>query len=150
MVLDDASGAVEVSIFNEVFERHRAIIREDELLVLQVKVSKDDYSGGQRVVAERVLDLVLARQEFGKRFRIRLNGLADGIKLKSALESHVIGAAAGVTLAESSSLPVVVEFANGDARCSVELGAPWRVKPRDELFQLVQQQLHPIEVVVEY
>ena len=71
MVLDDASGAVEVSIFNEVFERHRAIIREDELLVLQVKVSKDDYSGGQRVVAERVLDLVVARQEFGKRLRIR-------------------------------------------------------------------------------
>ncbi len=150
MVLDDASGAVEVSIFNEVFERHRAIIREDELLVLQVKVSKDDYSGGQRVVAERVLDLVVARQEFGKRLRIRLNGIADGIKLRSALQGHVVSSGQGAGVNETSSLPVVLEYANGDARCAVELGAPWRVKPREELFLLVQQQLHPIEVVVEY
>ena len=36
----------------------------------QAKVTKDDYSGGQRVVAERLLDLTAARQEFGKRVRV--------------------------------------------------------------------------------
>lgn len=156
LTLDDASACVEVSLFNEVFEKHRSILREDELLVLQVKVSKDEYSGGQRVVADRVLDLVSARQEFGKRLRIRLNGVADGLRLRHALENHlapqpreglVMAAAAE---GPANSLPVVVEYANQEARCSVELGDPWRVKPREELFALVRRELHPLEVLVEY
>ena len=153
IMLDDGSAALEVSVFNEVFEKYRNIIREDEMLVLQVKVSKDDYSGGQRVVAERVLDLLAARQEFGKRLMIRLNGIADGLKLKQALHGHLLqplSQSLSQPLSDSEPLPVVLEYGNGNARCMVELGAPWRVRPRDELLTAVQEQLHPLEVLVEY
>ena len=145
VMLDDGSAAVEISIFNEVFERYRAIIREDELLVMQVTVRNDEYSGGQRVAADRILDLVAARQEFGKRLLIRLNGLADGSRLRNAIQPYLL---AGTI--ETHALPVRVEYGNDEGRCSIELGAGWRVRPHDDLIAAVRAGLHPQDVVVEY
>src|SRR5699024_12088384 len=51
-MLDDGTAQVEVSIFNEVFEAHRAMLREDQLVVICGKVSHDDYTGGLRVRSE--------------------------------------------------------------------------------------------------
>ena len=45
VALDDGEAQVEVAVFNEVYERHRDILREDQLLLIEGKVSKDDYSG---------------------------------------------------------------------------------------------------------
>ena len=40
---------------------------------VQGRVVKDEYSGGQRITAERVCDLPEARAQFAKRLRVRLN-----------------------------------------------------------------------------
>jgi len=145
VVLDDGSGAVEVTVYNETWEKHRALIREDELLVIQAKVSRDDYSGGQRVVADRILDLTAARQEFGKRLLIRMNGHAQAGALRAAMQPFVCSGEP-----ESAAIPVVVEYGNADARCAVELGADWRVRPQDDLFAEVRRQAGAAAVVVEY
>ncbi|MFT4102593.1 MAG: DNA polymerase III subunit alpha [Burkholderiaceae bacterium] len=146
VTLDDGSEAIEVPIFNEAYEKYRSIIRDDELLVMQVKVSKDDYSGGQRVMVDRILDLVGARREFGKRVLIRLNGVADGRLLRDAIspwvspqDEHNIG-----------GLPVVVEYASAMARCALVLSDAWRVRPADDLLASVRDQLHPQVVAVEF
>ncbi|MEK9776772.1 MAG: DNA polymerase III subunit alpha, partial [Quisquiliibacterium sp.] len=145
IMLDDASGTHEVSVYNEVFERYRPLIREDELLVIQVKVSRDDYSGGLRVVAERILDLTGARQEFGKRLRITLNGVAQAGRLRQAIEPFVAAAQS-----ESQAMPVVVEYMNAQGSCTVELGENWRVRPQDDLLLEVRELLHARLVAVEY
>ena len=44
-------------MFNEVFERHREWLKEDRLLLVEGKVSKDDYSGGLRVMVDKLFDL---------------------------------------------------------------------------------------------
>ncbi|HWS74167.1 MAG TPA: DNA polymerase III subunit alpha [Quisquiliibacterium sp.] len=145
VMLDDGSGAVELTLYNETFERYRTLIRDDELLVIQAKVSRDDYSGGQRVVAERVLGLTEARQEFGKRLLIRLNGLAEAGLLRNVIQRYVPGGAD-----DGSAMPVVVEYGNADARCAVELGADWRVRPQEDLIVEARSRLHAQDVAVEY
>jgi DNA polymerase-3 subunit alpha len=145
VVLDDGTAAVEVSVYNEAFERYRSLIRDDELLVIQVKVSRDEYSGGHRVVADRVLDLTAARQEFGKRLRIRLNGLAEAGALRKAIQPYV---PAGQP--DAPAMPIVVEYGNAAGRCAVELGADWRVRPQEDLLAEVRLRLHPQSVDVEY
>ena len=50
---------------------------------------RDDYSGGQRVIADRVLDLTGARQEFGKRLLIRLNGFAEAQALRKVIQPYL-------------------------------------------------------------
>ncbi|MFN3715799.1 MAG: DNA polymerase III subunit alpha, partial [Thiobacillus sp.] len=74
LLLDDASGQVEVTIFNELYEQHRAVLREDALLVIEGKVSRDDYSGGLRVTADHIYDLAGARTRFAQGLRIVCNG----------------------------------------------------------------------------
>jgi DNA polymerase-3 subunit alpha len=145
VTIDDGSAAVEVSVFNELYESQRRLIRDDELLVVQARVSRDDYTGGQRAVAERLLDLVGARQEFGKRLRIRLNGIADGKLLRGAIAPYAVGEGA-----DRQAIPVVVEYGNGSAVCMVELGDGWRVRPHDELLGAIDGALHPAELAIEY
>jgi DNA polymerase-3 subunit alpha len=148
VVLDDGSAALEVTVFNEVFERHRALIRDDELLVIHAKVSKDDYSGGQRVTADRVLDLTGARQEFGKRLLIRLNGFAEAGVLRDVIKPYLPPPSADP--APPAAMQVVVEYGNTRARCAVELGQTWRVRPQDDLLAQVRERLHPQSVAIEY
>ncbi|HOA95486.1 MAG TPA: DNA polymerase III subunit alpha, partial [Quisquiliibacterium sp.] len=148
VVLDDGSAALEVTVFNEVFERHRALIRDDELLVIHAKVSKDDYSGGQRVTADRVLDLTGARQEFGKRLLIRLNGFAEAGVLRDVIKPYLPPPSSDP--APPPAMQVVVEYGNAHARCAVELGRTWRVRPQDDLLAQVRERLHPQSVAIEY
>ncbi|HRO60629.1 MAG TPA: DNA polymerase III subunit alpha [Burkholderiaceae bacterium] len=145
VTLDDGSGKLEVSVFNELYDAHRRQIRDDELLVVYGKISKDDYTGGQRVVAERILDLVGARQEFGKRLRIRLNGTADSAVLRGAIAPFAIGERRDVP-----ALPVVLEYGNRQAACAIELGEHWRVQPHDDLIGAIRDMLRPVETAIEY
>src|SRR5690606_13980065 len=73
-VLDDGTAQVEVSVFNELLEQHRNRLREDQLLIVQGKVSYDEYSGGMRIVADALYDLQLAREARARALRITLNG----------------------------------------------------------------------------
>jgi DNA polymerase III alpha subunit len=59
-------GMIEVSVFNELFEAERAKIVTDEVLVVEGKVSYDDFSGGNRVVADKLMTLGEARARFAR------------------------------------------------------------------------------------
>ena len=89
---------VEVSVFNELFEAERAKIVTDEVLLVEGKVSYDDFSGGNRVVADRLMTLGEARARYAKHLLIRLNGGADARRLKSCspLRSRAGGRAAAL------------------------------------------------------
>ena len=78
--LDDGTSLLEVSVFNEIFEAEREKIKEDEVLIVEGKVQKDDFAGeGKvRVIAERLLTLADARGRFARHLRLSLNGKASG------------------------------------------------------------------------
>ena len=84
-VLDDGTAQVEISVFNELYEKHRNRLREDQLIIVQGKVSNDDYSGGMRIVADQLYDLQLAREARAKSLRVKLNGGADAARLRQLL-----------------------------------------------------------------
>ena len=48
------------------------------------------------------------------------------------------------------AMQVVVEYGNAHARCAVELGRTWRVRPQDDLLAQVRERLHPQSVAIEY
>ena len=141
LMLDDGSAGLEVPLYNELYEKHKSIVREDELLVLQAKISKDDYSGGFRINVDRVLDLGQARQEFGKALRIRMNespASFDGPGLKTALSPFL------------GSLPVILDIQDACGACSLQLGDAWRVRADPALVHEIRQRLRPASVDIEY
>ena len=51
---------------------------------------------------------------------------------------------------QNGGLPVVVEYTSSCARCAVQLGEAWRVRPAQDLLTSVAAQLGSQRVAVEY
>ncbi len=137
--LDDGDALVEVSVFNELFEAERGKIVTDELLLVEGKVSYDDFSGGNRVVADRLLTLGEARARFARHLLLRLNGGAEARRLKAMLTPFVPGSA-----------PVRLHYRNERAQCELNLGEAFRVRLDDALLAELREWLRPENVEIVY
>jgi DNA polymerase-3 subunit alpha len=126
VMLDDGTAQVEISVFNELLDKHRDKLKEDALLVVAGRVQRDDFSGGFRVTAEELLDLDSLRARFASRLRLAMNGLADARRLQQMLAPY---RASG-----SGACQVVVSYRNAQAACDVALGEAWRVRPDSRLL----------------
>jgi DNA polymerase-3 subunit alpha len=142
VMLDDGSAQVEISVFNELFEKHREKLKEDSLLIVAGKVQNDDFSGGLRVTAEDLLDLAAVRGRYAARLRIALNGQADARRLQQALAPY---RASG-----QGACQVVVSYSNATAACELMLGDAWRVRPDAQLIDDLGTWLTPDSVEVIY
>ncbi|MGA7180155.1 MAG: DNA polymerase III subunit alpha [Thiobacillaceae bacterium] len=141
VLLDDGTSPLEVVVFSETLEAHRDWLKEDELLIVEGKVSRDDYSGGLRVTADKVFDLNSARTHFARELRLTCNGHSKGAKLKELL---------GPYLSQKEGCPVRIAYHNGQATCEVSLGSSWRVKLHDRLIESLGQWLESDAVQVVY
>jgi DNA polymerase-3 subunit alpha len=158
--LDDGTAAVEIALFNEIYEQSRSVLRDDELLIVAGRVSRDDYSGGWRLSADRVMDLATARQENARALRLRMNGGSDAVRLKTLLDPFRVAArdlrADGVFTADDEAplpprgCPVEVEYHNRSARCAVRLGDAWRIRPDEALLVELRRWLSDTGVEIRY
>jgi DNA polymerase III subunit alpha len=142
VMLDDATAQVEISVFNELFEKHRDKLKEDALLIVSGKVQDDQFSGGLRVLAEDLLDLDTLRNRYGARLRISMNGGADAKRLQQVLAPY---RATG-----TGACLVIVSYGNGKGACEVVLGESWRVRPDTKLIADLGAWLTPdnVELVI--
>ena len=145
--IDDGTTLLEVSVFNEVFEAERAKIRDDEVLIIEGKVQRDDFAGeGKvRVIAERLLTLAEARGRFARHLRLSLNGQASANpqaaaqRLRAVLAPYTPG-----------NCPVRVAYRNAEAVCELTLGENNRVRLEDELLASLGDWLSSENVRVDY
>ncbi|MBN3846182.1 DNA polymerase III subunit alpha [Paraburkholderia sp. Ac-20342] len=90
-LLDDGTGQCEVTVFNEVFEEHKQLFKEDELLVVQGMARNDAFTGGIRFTVDTVMDLGRARCRYADSVKVQMNGNADALALRRVLEAHCAG-----------------------------------------------------------
>jgi DNA polymerase-3 subunit alpha len=138
VMLDDATAQVEISVFNELYERHREKLKEDALLIVSGKVQDDQFSGGLRVLAEDLLDLDGLRARYAARLKISMNGGADAKRLQQVLAPYRASGA--------GACQVVVSYGNGKGACEVVLGETWRVRPDRKLISDLGAWLAPENV----
>ncbi|MDE3010470.1 MAG: DNA polymerase III subunit alpha [Pseudomonadota bacterium] len=108
--LDDGSAKIEVTVFAELFDRVRALIREDQLLVVEGKPQLDGFTGGIRLAADQLYDLAGARARFARALAIRFGARDDPAELGRLLAAHRPGAT-----------PVRVHYQAATAGCQIEL-----------------------------
>jgi DNA polymerase-3 subunit alpha len=146
VMLDDGTAQLELSVFNELFEKHRDKIKEDRLLVVQGKVQRDEFINGLRVTAEDVLDLAAMRTRFSARLRIAMNGGTD----KTRDPKRLMDMLAPYRAAGEGGCPVLIHYENAGASCDVALGDAWRVRPDDLLIGELSAWLSPEAVQFQY
>jgi len=148
--LADDSGRFEIVTFREVFEKHRQKLKEDELLVLEVRlraararvVNGEGDSGpdfGMRIEALNVLDLAEARNRFARGVKITCNGASSGNRLREVLAPY-----------RSGRCPVSIVYSNRDASCEIDLGEAWRVNLHEDLIKSLGEWFSPENVRIVY
>jgi DNA polymerase-3 subunit alpha len=143
VTLDDGAGSAEVVVFNETFDAVRALLREDQLVIVEARVmqrgGEDGQAQGLRVVAEAVHDLAAIRRRYAKALRLACNGGADAGKLAEL-----------ITPFRNGTCPIVVEYTNHGVGGELELPDAWSVNLDDPLLLRLQEWLAPENVRVVY
>ena len=154
MIIDlgDGTARQEVFVYPEVFEKYRDIVKEDSVLVMEVKVrlvrraaDEEGETAALRINAEKICDLATARTRFARAVRLSMNGEASSAgaagaqKLKNLLAPYRNGAC-----------PVAVRYRNDAASVEMRLGDDWRVSLDDRLLASLEEWLRPENVEVIY
>jgi DNA polymerase-3 subunit alpha len=137
--LDDGSARVEATVFNELFEASRNLLKEDALLIVEGRPQHDEFTGGIRIAADKVMDLATARQHLARGVRLVCNGGSDGARLRELLAPY-----------RNGGVPVSVVYSNLEAECRIELGEAWRVRLDDTLIRTLGEWLQPENVQILY
>ncbi|MDX8380157.1 MAG: DNA polymerase III subunit alpha [Gallionella sp.] len=139
ITLDDGSAQIELTVFNEEYEKSRQWIKEDELLVVQGKASLDEYSGNVRVSGEELFDFAQARTRFCHHLLLKCDAHTQLAPLTETLKPWGEG-----------ECKVLIDYRNGVATCRLKLGELWQVTLTDELLKALYLVLQPENVQIIY
>ncbi len=145
VTLDDAVARVEVVVGSDLLNQYAHLIKEDSLLIIEGRVSFDEFSGGNRVNVRKLFDLATARSTHASMLKLSCNGQSNAIKLTNILKPYC-----KKTNPEQKMCPVKIEYHNGQAQTSLMLGEAWRVALHDDLLQHLQAWLSVDNVKILY
>ncbi|HWU34765.1 MAG TPA: DNA polymerase III subunit alpha [Methylovorus sp.] len=146
VTLDDATSRIEIVVGNELLNQSQHLLKEDALVIVEGRVSNDDFSGGLRVNARKVYDLAAARSANASLLKISCNGQADAGRLREILAPYCRQGGEE----DRRHCAVKIEYHNGSARVELMLGEQWRVELHDELLSNLKGWLSEDNVKILY
>jgi DNA polymerase-3 subunit alpha len=136
LVLDDRTGRIEVTLFDEQAQQYRDLLVRDALVLVEGALRFDDFSNAWRIAGKRIQLLDSLREKQARRLVLRWpEGAQCGAQqFIPRLQAALAGSRPG-------PCEVLVRYRGDSARCLLALGADWAIKPTpalmDELESLV-------------
>ena len=144
VTLDDGHGSVEIMVYNETFDSVRALLREDQLVIAEVKVTQrmteDGEAQGLRVIAENIYDLATIRQQAREGAEARVQ--------RQRVGGHARGDPAAVPPGRQADHRRAIATTASAAKSM--LSEDWRVNLDDALIERLREWLAPENVQVVY
>jgi DNA polymerase-3 subunit alpha len=145
---DDMSEHIEAVVGEDLLDKVRDVLREDELLVVQGKVQPDRFAGGLRLNVQQLWDLPAARARFGRYLAVAVNGgvppVADVVKQWPVRR---VTTDQGTT---TLGLPVRLAIERADAVAELDLGDEGRFWPSDEALARWKALAHGGQAAIVY
>jgi len=141
-VLDDGSGRIELSVYADVYEKHKAKIFKDAVLVAEGEVQQDDYNGALKMKVGAMYTMDDARRRYADCLQIEVNGDASADlahRLRRLLAPY-----------RQNACPVAIAYRSRAAEGRIVLGPDWRVAPSDELLQSLRNEFGAGHVGLHY
>jgi DNA-directed DNA polymerase III PolC len=140
IVLDDATAQVELMVFSELYDRKRALLKEDALVCVNGRVRFDEFNQRLSISADDVMDLAEARARAQAALRIEVEAGASGAATAAQLASVL--APYRVTNGEAAGgCRIVVSYTNGVGCADIPFSEDWRVRPDEALLADLKSQL---------
>ena len=127
LILDDRTGRLEVSLFEETFQQHRDIIVKDAILVVDGSLRYDDFIEAWRVQAKSLMDIDRARERFARRLWLKWPAAFDGPSGMNRFEEMLKPYTRG-----PCGVSVVINRSDFSGR--LNLGDAWSIRPTRELL----------------
>ncbi|WP_278957128.1 DNA polymerase III subunit alpha [Aquipseudomonas alcaligenes] len=142
ITLDDRSGRIEASLFADAFASAQALLQTDALVVVEGEVSNDEFSGGLRLRAKRVMSLEEAR-----------TGLAESLRIRAPREALVgdrLRWLGELFAKHRGACPLTLDYSGSEAKAVLQFGEQWRIDPADNLIQALRDQFGKDNVFLQY
>ena len=134
IVLDDDTGRMEISLFNEAFQEFRHLLVKDEIVVISGGLRYDDFVGSWTINAKNVLHIDRVIESRAKSMVLSLAPNGHGEQLLVKLHDLLLPFREG-------SCDVSVRYVGDRATARLSLGPEWAVRPsrelRDKLTELL-------------
>jgi DNA polymerase-3 subunit alpha len=124
VAIEDHTGRMEMALFDEAWALYADMLNKDEIIVVEGLVSVDDFSGGFRLSAQKVMTLGEAKSRFARGVQVSLRGPRDTIcsALQHTFEPY-----------RNGSGRIWLDYSNARARARFELGEEWNIQVCEEL-----------------
>jgi DNA polymerase-3 subunit alpha len=126
LILDDRTGRLEVSLFEETFQQYRDTVVKDAILLIDGSLRFDDFIEAWRLQAKTLIDIDKARERYARRLWLRWPEAFDGPQgmnhFEELLRPYLRGPC-GVSIALARK-----EYAG-----KLQLADAWSVRPTREL-----------------
>lgn len=142
ITLDDRSARIEASLFAEAFHSAQSLLQTDAMVVVEGEVSNDDFSGGLRLRAKRVMSIEDARTNLAESLRVTVRA--------EALKGDRLRWLGDLCKRHRGACPITVDYTGQDARALLQLGEAWRIDPADSLIQALRDQFGRENVFLQY
>ena len=130
VTLDDGEGRLDMIVGSKLLSTVYPLIKEDQLLIVEGKVSPDEFTGGNRVSAVNIFDLLTVQSRKTKQIKINVGENLNPEQLKLLLKPYSNGAYPQ----EIGRCPVVIEYQNQEGSAEIKLGDNWAVAPHENLI----------------
>jgi DNA polymerase-3 subunit alpha len=141
ILLDDDSGRIAVSFFDEQYQQYRELLVKDALLLIEGKLRFDEFANTWVLRANKVSELERLREKEARRIVLKLKG-SDGLsldKLQAVLAQY-----------RGGNCHVAVQFHASGARGTYSFGTDWNVRPTPALIEDLETLLGRGRIAVLY
>ena len=131
LILDDSTGRMEVTLFDDVFQKYRDVVAKDALVAIEGQLRFDEFSDAWRLSAKRITELDRIREQQARRLVLKWPSRADSRALMGRL-------AETLTPWRPGPCPITVEYSGSGAAGALNLGAEWKVRASRELLEKLE------------
>ena len=141
-MLDDRSGRIEVTLFEEMYQRHRDLIVKDALVQVEGGLRFDEFSDAWRLAAKQITALAAVRERLARSMLLSWPRSPEPQlleRLESLLARHRGGQCA-----------VLLRYRCPVATGTLAFGTDWKVRPAAELIEHLEALLGEGTVKLRY
>jgi DNA polymerase-3 subunit alpha len=144
LTLDDSTGRLEVTLFEDAYVKYRAVAIKDALVLVEGMLRFDDFSDGWRLAARTISDLASMGEQQATHIVLTW---PEGRRDTPALQARLAELLAPY---RPGPCTVRIRYCGAAARGEVKLGPEWAVRAASELREGLEQLLGRGSVEIRY
>ena len=143
LVLDDNTERLEVTMFDELYQQTRQLVRMHAVLVISGSIRFDDFINGWRLTAQSIRSVDDAIEAYARKITISLSAEDSGLEMVGELRE---------VLAPFRNGPceLSIEYRSPAGNARLQCGSGWSVRPTRELREGLNRLLGEEHIAIHY